>query len=127
MQLKQHRHQGFVGFAFEGAFGGEVKVFDQLLGQGGATLALATGCGADQGACCTANRNAIVLIKLSVFGSDQRVNQRLRDLCELYQDPIFIVAWINPTNHNWVLDVPCQYHFAWYFGYQRFDRPEIRF
>ena len=78
MQLKQYRHQRLIGFAFEGAIRVEVKVFDQLLGDGRATLSSTTSKVIDYGTGDTAYRNAFMLIKRAILGGNQCINQWLR-------------------------------------------------
>ncbi len=88
LRFEGYREGGFGGLALERTFGGEVAVFDQLLGDGAAALLDLAGQDVlEQGA---GDRDAVepdVLEETGVFGGEQRPPHPLRQFGELDRHP----------------------------------------
>ena len=102
VNFKQQRHDCFVSLSLEATLRVEVKVFDQLLSDGGAALTCATRDIGEQRARCSPKGDPRVGVKITIFGGNQRIDEWGGDIFQFNQHPIFVRIRIDPADLNWL-------------------------
>jgi hypothetical protein len=89
-QVGNHGQENFFDFTLQGAFGSEQGSFDQLLGDGGATLEFAFEQGIDAGAQDAFGGDAVMAVEMLVFNGDGSLGNIGRQAGEPDGDAILV-------------------------------------
>ena len=110
--IQDDGHDDFVDLAPPRPLGGEVKILDELLGQGAAALDDATRPHIDKyGSQDAAQRNAVMLIELVILAGEQRIQQGLGRLIQLDEHAILALRGIEAAD-LWRLHAQQRHGFA---------------